>query len=83
LEYVRPGDVHRFGLTFEGSATNPFETGDNWNLDQLEVEYFSYAVGEKARSAGAGRLQPTQLLRLPGKVYRFKTREDGSRTLWA
>jgi hypothetical protein len=78
VEYVRPTDVHRFGLSFEGGASNPFETGDNWNLDRLEVEYFAFALGDKARSTGVGRLQPTQLLRpAAGKpMYRFKTREE-------
>ena len=73
IEYARPADVHRFGLAFESGNTGPFDTGDNWNLDSLEVEYF-VAGGFEAKTA---RTEPTQLLRLSGTpLYRFKSREE-------
>ncbi len=75
VEYVRPADIHRFGLAFETGRTGPFDTGDNWNLDSLEVEYF-VVRGVEAKSAAA-RSEPVQLVRLSGApLYRFKSREE-------
>lgn len=70
IEYARAADIHRFGLSFESGRTGPFDTGDNWNLDRLEVEYFEGAWASKS-----GRAEPTQLLRL-APLYRFKSREE-------
>jgi hypothetical protein len=71
IEHARPEDVHRFGLAFESGNTGPFDTGDNWDLDRLEVEYFVGAWGSKS-----GRAEPTQLLRSQAPLYRFKSREE-------
>ena len=68
---LKPGDVHRFGVSFESGRPGPFDTGDNWNLDSLEVEY----VVEPAEPGG--RAATRQMLRLSGRpLYRFKTREE-------
>ena len=54
--------IRRVGLTFKSGKNGPFDTGDNWDLRALEVEYV--AGGETAT-----------LLKLSnrGGVYRFKT----------
>ncbi len=60
---VYPQDVYRFGLAFE-SVNGDFQTGDNWNLDKLEVEYV-VAGNTLKMFEGAGT-----------PLFRFKTKED-------
>jgi hypothetical protein len=60
---ISPADVHRFGLSFESNPIG-FDTGDNWNLDKLEVEY-STPAGTFTMYKGSGH-----------PLYRFKTKEE-------
>jgi hypothetical protein len=64
--------VHRFGIWFSSNPNQDlFETGDNWNLDKLEVEYA--VKGSDNSPAGTFLMYKSP----PGKpVYRFKTKEE-------
>lgn len=76
-QVILPADVHRFGLMFQSGSRGPFDTGDNWDLQRLEVEYVTVpgsgpiTKGGKTTSAG---IRP--LLLVPSKVYRFKSNEE-------
>ena len=47
---IHPSDVYRLGIAFR-SGGKQFDTGDNWNLDQLEV-YYVVEVESKTSPAG-------------------------------
>lgn len=68
--FVSPAEVRRFGLSFQ-SNTGGFQTGDNWNLDKLEVEYVV--------TVGSGQSPAGTFLMFKGSgspLYRFKTGEE-------
>jgi hypothetical protein len=70
---VYPQDIYTFGLTFETGSTGPFDSGDNWNVDRLEVDYI-VTKGSVEKHSPAGTFS---LYRNSGSpLYRFKTRDQ-------
>ena len=67
---VRPDEIHRFGLAFLSGRPGPLDSGDNWNLNKLEVEYV-VSKPDPARNIAAGTFPLLKLTR----VHRFKTNE--------
>jgi len=67
---IFPADVRRFGLAFH-SHNSGLQTGDNWNLDKLEVEY---VVGAGGKASPAGTFLMYKNSGTP--LYRFKTKEE-------
>ncbi len=67
---VFPADVRRLGLSFK-SYSGFGQTGDNWNLDKLEVEYV-VATGSKTSPAGTFSMYTNS----GNPLYRFKTKEE-------
>lgn len=69
---VSASDIHRFGLSFKSGRSGPFDTGDNWNLNRLEVEYVVTSA-DPTRGITAGTFPLLKLTEQ--RVHRFKTNE--------
>ena len=67
---VFPADIRRFGLALR-SHINVLQTGDNWNLNNLEVEYIVINGG---MTSPAGTFTMYKNSGYP--LYRFKTYEE-------
>ena len=61
---TRPTDISSITLNFASGNSGPFDTGDNWNVDQVEVKYSSSNIGATTIAFARG----TPLVRLSGST---------------
>ncbi len=71
---ISPSDVRYFGLSFEGRPTGLL-TGDNWDLNEVVVEYDVPARGHGQKGEAASFETFTMFRQQGTPFYRFKTQE--------
>lgn len=64
---TRPTDISGITLNFASGSSGPFDTGDNWNVDQVEVKYSCYNISATTIAFGRG----TPLVRFTGSTRTY------------
>lgn len=62
-----PTDISGITLNFASGSSGPFDTGDNWNVDQVEVKYSCYNISATTIAFGRG----TPLVRFTGSTKTY------------